>query len=138
MSRNGVGYILHIARTKGTPHEVETFIANVAAQDSRNIRIILQQEPGSGSPLWIDSMQRGVLLGYSVQWDAVRGSKFERSQPFRAAAEAGNIKLLRGAWNDDFLEECEQFSPTNANMSTTTALMPRVRRIQSDYKTAGL
>ncbi|MGD0291992.1 MAG: phage terminase large subunit [Candidatus Binataceae bacterium] len=111
MSRDGVGYILHIARTKGTPHEVETFIANVAAQDSRSARIILQQEPGSGSALWIDSMQRGVLLGYPVQADAVRGSKFERSQPFRAAAEAGHVKLLRGSWNDDFLDECEQFSP---------------------------
>jgi hypothetical protein len=56
-------------------------------------------------------MQRGVLLVYPVQADAVRGSKFERSQPFRAAAEAGHVKLLRGSWNDDFLDECEQFSP---------------------------
>jgi predicted phage terminase large subunit-like protein len=111
MSRNGVGYILHIARTKATPHEVESFVANVAAQDSRSVRIILQQEPGSGSALWIDSMSRGVLLGYPVKPDAVHGSKFERSQPFRAAAEASNVKILRGGWNDDFLDECEQFSP---------------------------
>jgi predicted phage terminase large subunit-like protein len=111
MSRNGIGYILHIARTKATPHEVETFIANVASQDSRSIRVIVQQEPGSGSALWIDSMRRGALLGYSVEADAVKGSKFERSQPFRAAAEAGNVKILRGGWNQDFFEECEQFSP---------------------------
>ena len=111
MSRNGVSYILHIARTKATPHEVESFIANVAAQDTRSIRILVQQEPGSGSALWIDSMRRGVLLGYPVESDAVKGTKFERSQPFRAAAEAGNIKILRGSWNDDFLHECEQFSP---------------------------
>jgi predicted phage terminase large subunit-like protein len=111
MSRNGIGYIIHIARTKATPHEVESFIANVAAQDSRSVRIVLQQEPGSGSALWIDSMRRGALLGYPVQSDAVKGSKFERSQPFRAAAEAGNVKILRGSWNEDFLDECEQFSP---------------------------
>ena len=49
VSRDGISYIVHIARMKGNPHEVETFIANVAAQDSRSIRIILQQEPGSGS-----------------------------------------------------------------------------------------
>jgi predicted phage terminase large subunit-like protein len=111
VSRDGISYIVHIARMKGNPHEVETFIANVAGQDSRSIRIILQQEPGSGSALWIGAMQRGVLLGYPVQADAVRGTKFERSQPFRAAAEASHVKLLRGAWNDDFLDECEQFSP---------------------------
>jgi len=111
ISRDGVGYIIDIARTKATPHEVETFIANIAAQDSRSVRIVLQQEPGSGSALWIDSMQRKVLLGYPTYADQVKGSKFERSQPFRAAAEAGHVKLLRGAWNEAFLEECEQFSP---------------------------
>jgi predicted phage terminase large subunit-like protein len=111
IGRNGVGYIVHVARAKATPHEVESFIANTASQDSRNIRVVLQQEPGSGSALWIDSMSRGTLLGYPVYADQVKGTKFERSQPFRAAAEAGHIKLLRGAWNEAFLEECEQFSP---------------------------
>ena len=111
LARNGIGYILHVARAQATPHEVETFIANIAGQDSRNIPIVLQQEPGSGSALWIDSMRRGVLRGYPIKADSVRGSKFERSQPFRAAAEANNIKILRGAWNEAFLNECEQFSP---------------------------
>jgi predicted phage terminase large subunit-like protein len=109
--RNGVGFIAHVARAKASPHEVENFIANTASQDSRKICVVLQQEPGSGSALWTDSMSRGMLLGYPVYPDQVKGSKFERSQPFRAAAEAGNIKLLRGAWNEAFLEECEQFSP---------------------------
>ena len=111
IATDGIGYILHVARIQATPHEVETFIANTAAQDSRSVRIVVQQEPGSGSALWIDSMQRKVLLGYPTYADQVTGSKFERSQPFRAAAEAGHIKLLRGAWNEAFLEECEQFSP---------------------------
>jgi Terminase RNaseH-like domain len=56
-------------------------------------------------------MRHGVLRGYPIKADPVRGSKFERSQPFRAAAEASNIKILRGAWNEAFLNECEQFSP---------------------------
>jgi predicted phage terminase large subunit-like protein len=111
VARNGLSFILHVARTQATPHEVESFIANIAGQDSRSIRVVLQQEPGSGSALWIDSMSRGALLGYPVYADQVKGTKFERSQPFRAAAEAGNIKLLRSAWNEAFLEECEQFSP---------------------------
>jgi predicted phage terminase large subunit-like protein len=111
IARNGMGYILHVARAQATPHEVETFIANIAGQDTRTIPIVLQQEPGSGSALWIDSMSRGVLHGYPIKADPVRGSKFERSQAFRAAAEAGNVKILRGAWNEAFLDECEQFSP---------------------------
>ena len=66
IGRDGIAYIIHMARAKASPHEVESFIANTASQDSRNIRIVLQQEPGSGSALWIDSMRRGVLLGYPV------------------------------------------------------------------------
>ena len=50
-------------------------------------------------------MRRGALLGYPVYADQVKSTKFERSQPFRSAAEAGNIKLLHGAWNAAFLEE---------------------------------
>jgi predicted phage terminase large subunit-like protein len=111
IDRDGIAYIIHVARAKASPHEVESLIANTASKDGRSICIVLQQEPGSGSALWIDSMHRGALRGYPVYRDQVKGSKFERSQPFRSAAEARHIKLLRGAWNDDFLEECEQFSP---------------------------
>lgn len=107
IDRNGIAYIIHVARAKASPHEVESFIAKTANQDGRSIRIVLQQEPGSGSALWIDSMQRGVLRGYPVYPD----------QPFRSAAEARHIKLLRGAWNDDFLDECEQFSPDEREYS---------------------
>jgi phage terminase large subunit-like protein len=73
---NGVGFIVHVARAKASPHEVEGFIANTASQDSRNSRVVLQQEPGSGSALWIDSMSRGALLGYPVCADQVKGTKF--------------------------------------------------------------
>jgi predicted phage terminase large subunit-like protein len=111
IGQRGLSYILDVARTQATPHEVETFVTNVAAQDGRSTIVVLQQEPGSGSALWIDAMRRGPLLGYPVYADQVSDSKFARSQPFRAAAEAGIIKLVRGQWNDAFLEECEQFSP---------------------------
>jgi phage terminase large subunit-like protein len=62
IARNGLSYILHVARAQATPHEVETFIANTAGQDGRAITVVLQQEPGSGSALWIDSMRRGILM----------------------------------------------------------------------------
>jgi hypothetical protein len=42
VARNGLSYILHVARARATPHEVESFIANTASQDGRNIRIVLQ------------------------------------------------------------------------------------------------
>ena len=102
---------MHVARAKASPHEVESFIANTASQDGRNIRIVLQQEPGSGSALWIDSMHRGVLRGYPVYPDQVKGSKFERSQPFRSAAEAGTSS------------SCEALGTTISSMSVSSSAL---------------
>jgi predicted phage terminase large subunit-like protein len=39
----------------------------------------------------------------------VTGDKVVRAQPFSAAAEARNVKLLIGPWNDAFLDEMEAF-----------------------------
>jgi len=37
------------------------------------------------------------------------GDKVTRFGPFSAQARAGNIKLVRGAWNEDFLTALEGF-----------------------------
>jgi hypothetical protein len=37
------------------------------------------------------------------------GSKVQRAEPFAAAVEAGNVLLVRGAWNDAFVDECRAF-----------------------------
>lgn len=33
------------------------------------------------------------------------GNKVSRAQPLAAQAEAGNVKILRGTWNHDYLSE---------------------------------
>jgi predicted phage terminase large subunit-like protein len=45
------------------------------------------------------------LAGFSVRLDRVTGSKVERAQPFAAQAEAGNVRIVRGTWNQDYLQE---------------------------------
>ena len=37
------------------------------------------------------------------------GSKLLRAQPFAAAVEAGNVCLVRGGWNEAFLDEARVF-----------------------------
>ena len=36
-------------------------------------------------------------------------NKIERALPLSAAAEAGNVKIVIGDWNKDFLDEAEAF-----------------------------
>ena len=50
-----------------------------------------------------------ALAGYTVRADKVTGSKLERAQPLAAQAEVGNVKLVRGAWNEPFLQELHAF-----------------------------
>ena len=37
------------------------------------------------------------------------GSKAERARPVSASVEAGNVFLVRGTWNGEFLDEAEDF-----------------------------
>ena len=45
------------------------------------------------------------LAGFSVHADRVTGDKCERAAPLTAQCEAGNVRLLRGPWNQRYLEE---------------------------------
>ena len=50
-----------------------------------------------------------ALAGYSVRTERVTKSKVERADPFAAQCQAGNVKLIRGAWNAAYLDELCSF-----------------------------
>ena len=70
----------------------------------QGVQIYHEQEPGSGGKDSADATNR-LLAGFNVHSDRVTGSKDSRLEPLAAAAEAGNVYLLRGDWNAAFLEE---------------------------------
>lgn len=54
---------------------------------------------------------RGPLLGFAVEVERPTGDKYTRALPLSSAAQAGNVKLVRGNWTQSFLEELEQAGP---------------------------
>lgn len=88
----------------------ETLIKQVAQLDSQRhggksaVRIVTEQEPGSGGKESADSTIRN-LMGYNVHADRPTGDKNTRLEPFAAQAEAGNVRLVRGDWNHAYIEE---------------------------------
>jgi predicted phage terminase large subunit-like protein len=62
-----------------------------------------------------------LLAGWDVRAVLESGSKEVRATPVSAQAEAGNIKLVRGPWNDTFLEEVGMF-PNAAHDDQVDAL----------------
>lgn len=106
---DGVFYIEDVKRIRQTPRFVESLVRQTAELDGRLVDIYMEQEPGSSGVNTIDHYRRRVLLGFSFRGNKTTGSKEIRANPLSAAAEAGNIKLVRGPWINDFLDEAEAF-----------------------------
>ena len=67
-----------------------------------------EQEPGSGGKESAEASVRN-LAGFSVHTDRVSGGNASGRQPLAAQCEAGNVKVVRGAWNQGYLEELCSF-----------------------------
>jgi len=105
----GQYYVLDVARTRKSPLGVEELITQTAQMDGYGVEINMEQEPGSSGVNTIDHYARVILKGYNFKGKPSTGSKVERAKPASAAAERGNIKLLRAPWNAPFLSELEVF-----------------------------
>jgi predicted phage terminase large subunit-like protein len=106
--RDGCHYLLGVRRTRATPQAVEELVKRTAVADGRAVTIYMEQEPGSAGVAVISYYLR-LLAGFSFHGVRSTGSKADRAQPLAAQAEGGLVKLLRGAWNRDFLDEAELF-----------------------------
>ena len=105
LTTEGQWIVADVRRMRGTPYEVERFIAATAATDGTGVAIRMEQEPGSSGVNTIDHYRRRVLVGYDFKPDKKTASKTVRANPVSSAAEAGNIILITGAWNREFLDE---------------------------------
>lgn len=105
---NGTYCIADLRSTRDTPGQVETLIKSVAAHDSHSVRIMSQQDPGSAGVSEAEHFIR-MLAGYIVHVQTFSRDKVTRAKPASAQAEAGNFKVLRAHWNDEFFNELENF-----------------------------
>jgi predicted phage terminase large subunit-like protein len=107
----GFIYVENVIRFRGTPAEVERAIVNTATMDANRygvVRIGLNQDPGQAGKAQVEYLTR-KLLGYTVESERETGSKEVRAAPFAAQAEAGNVRIVAGDWNEEFLSELEVF-----------------------------
>jgi len=105
----GVFVVLDLQHVRESPAGVEALVKQTAKVDGYEIPIRMEQEPGSSGINTIDYYARRILEGYSFKGIPSTGPKEVRAQPVSAAAEAGNVWLLKGAWNAAFLDEVTLF-----------------------------
>lgn len=104
-------YIEDIERLRGRPEQVEKTLKATANRDGKPVAIRLPQDPGQAGKAQGQYLTL-ALTGYTVHARPITGDKITRANPLSAQAEAGNVYLVRGSWNDAFLDEAENFGPT--------------------------
>lgn len=105
--------VLDIARDRRRSHEIRSLVKRVASVDLTVVDIGISQDPGQAGKEQAESYVR-ELAGYTVKVFRETGDKVTRADPFAAQWQAGNVDLLRGAWNEDFIAEMEAF-PSRAH-----------------------
>jgi predicted phage terminase large subunit-like protein len=106
---DGIYYIIDVRRVREAPYDVERLIRQTAELDGVPCHVWMEEEGGSSGKIVTDHYRREVLQGFSFRSEHPTGPKDVRAGPFAASVGAGNVKLVRGAWNKAFLDEAEAF-----------------------------
>lgn len=109
---DGNFYFLDVTRKQCTSYERDRMMVKTA-QDDRlwgKVNLWHQQDPGSAGKDSAEATNRVLALeGFAPHFEPVTGSKETRSEPLESAFEGGMVYLLKGAWNQAFIEECIAF-----------------------------
>lgn len=108
-------YITDFQMVRVGPAEVDTFIFNTAIQRRNQAiaagaayRVRWEREPASSGKR--DNMRLVQMLdGFDARGIRPSGDKVMRSKPLAAQAYVGNVELVEGDWNEEFLRHYHAF-----------------------------
>lgn len=110
MQRNGELFTITDARRfRVGPGAVQARIHSAATWDGRECSIVLYQDPAAAGKFEVHQYYK-LLAGYSITTIVETQRKYLKWQPFAAQAEHGNVRLVRGPWNDPLINELENLS----------------------------
>lgn len=94
----------HVIATQQEGHVVRKLIRSTAEIDGRDCEISLPQDPGQAGKVQKADLI-AMLAGFKAFAAPETGDKVTRAEPFAAQCEAGNVYLVRGDWNEAYLDE---------------------------------
>jgi predicted phage terminase large subunit-like protein len=107
-ARDGLFAIEDVARQRGTPQEIRALVKATAELDGKGVEVWIEQDPGQAGKDQIASYTQ-MLADWTVRGRPKRVDKVTAAGPLSAQVEAGNVALVRGAWNEPFVAELESF-----------------------------
>jgi predicted phage terminase large subunit-like protein len=118
---NNIYYVEDVVRGQWGPAGVESALLDTARLDGKKVPQREERE-GGGAGKTVIAAHVILLTGHDYKGVTVSGSKIQRSNPFRAQCEAGNVRIVRdrgqgGAegkgWNEDYIRELCTFPTGN-------------------------
>lgn len=94
----------HVVTTQAEGPDVRKLIKVTAESDGRAVEISLPQDPGQAGKVQSADMV-AMLAGFVVRAEPETGNKVTRAEPFSVQCEAGNVLIVKGAWNESYLDE---------------------------------
>lgn len=105
---DGIYYVEDVVCGRWSSQARDRIIYQTAQMDydtyGGTVKTWREQEPGSSGKDAARAFIR-MLAGFSAHAKPSTGAKEVRADPFASQAEAGNVKIVRGAWNKHYLDE---------------------------------
>lgn len=108
VTNDGVYYIEHVVADNLNSGRAHNLILGTAAVDGKTVRGSIPQDPGQAGKAQVQFLIKS-LAGYSYRASPESGDKITRAMPVAAQVEAGNVKVVKGDWNEAFLDEVSSF-----------------------------
>lgn len=97
--------ITDVTAVQEDPGGVEVHVKGVALKDGRMVPIWMEEEPGSAGKANTFNYGSRVLFGYQVHGHRKTGPKPEYWKALSSVARHGNLWLVKGPWNESFIEQ---------------------------------
>lgn len=100
--------VLDVFRDRGGPADVDNWLKAVGEMDGRAVRISIPQDPG-GSGKSQAHYHIKLMAGFAITATPETGNKATRAAPFAAQMNAGHVMVVKGLWNNAYIEELRGF-----------------------------
>lgn len=105
---DGRVFIVDLVTDQLSPGGVERLVRGTAEHDGRDVEVDIPQDPGQAGKAQVAAYAK-LLMGYRMHSSPESGDKVTRFGPFSSQAEAGNVHILRGSWNERLITDLENF-----------------------------
>jgi predicted phage terminase large subunit-like protein len=103
-------FIIHdIVRGQWSADVRERMMRQTAINDGKDVRIHIEQEPGSGGKESVEASIKN-LVGFAAYADRPTGDKIRRADPYSVQVNISNVSLLRGDWTQAYKVQLLIFS----------------------------